>query len=105
MENCSKTRNLWDETNLEAGFNASLELQCRETMEIRTKHFGAGFEAGFEAGLKGLKAMEIGAKQYDKERGLFWSSKRNKKQARKNGTPQVKIPVAAVAGEISFNLK
>ena len=35
-------------------------------MEIRIKHFAAGFEAGFEAGLKGLKAMEIGAKQYDK---------------------------------------
>ena len=86
MENCSKTRNLWDETKLEAGFNASLELQCHETIEIRTKKFGASFEAGFEAGLKGLKAMEIGAKQYDKERGLFWSSKRNKKQARKNGT-------------------
>jgi len=44
---------------LEAGLNASLELQCRETMEIRTKHLGAGFEAGLEAGLKGLKAMEI----------------------------------------------
>ena len=71
MENCSKTRNLWDETKLEAGFNASLELQCRETIEIRTKKFGASFEAGFEAGLKGLKAMEIGAKQYDKRKGPF----------------------------------
>ena len=37
----------------------------RETMEIRTKHLGAGFEASFQAGLEGLKAMEIGAKQYD----------------------------------------
>ena len=74
-------------------------------MEIRTKHFGAGYEAGFDAGLKGLKAMEVGAKQYDKEGGLFWSSKRNKKQAHKNGPPQFKIPVAAVAGEIGFNLK
>ena len=73
---------------MEAGLNASLELQCRETMEIRTKHFGAGFEAGFEAGLKGLKAMEIGAKQYDKEGALFWTSKRKKKQARKYGPPQ-----------------
>ena len=35
------------------------------TMEIRTKHLGAGFEASFQAGLEGLKAMEIGAKQYD----------------------------------------
>ena len=42
-----------------------------ETMEITIKHLGAGFEAGFEAGLKGLKAIEIGAKQYDKEGTLF----------------------------------
>ena len=47
--------------------NASLELQCRKTMEIRTKHV----RAGFAAGLEGLKAMEIGAKQYDKEGALF----------------------------------
>ena len=32
--------------------------------------------------------MEIEAKQYDKEGALFWSSKRKKKQARKNGPPQ-----------------
>ena len=57
---------------MEAGLNASLKLQHRETMEIRTKHLGAGFEASFEAGLEGLKAMEIGAKQYDKEGALFW---------------------------------
>jgi len=44
---------------LEAGFNASLEIECRETMEIRTKHA----RASFEASLQGLKAMEIGAKQ------------------------------------------
>ena len=56
-------------------------------MEIRTKHFGAGFEAGFEAGLKGLKAMEIGAKQYDKEGCLFWSSKHNKAGAQKRASP------------------
>ena len=90
---------------MEAGLNASLELQCRETMEIRTKHVRAGFEAGFEAGLEGLKAMEIGAKQCDKEGTFFWTSKRKKKQARKNGPPQFKIPAAAVAGQISFNLK
>ena len=35
-----------------------------------------------------LKAMEIGAKQYDKEGTRFWTSKRKKKQARKNGPPQ-----------------
>ena len=69
---------------MEAGLNASLELQCRETMEIRTKHV----RAGFEGGLEGLKAMEIGAKQCDKEGALFWTSKRKKKQARKNGPPQ-----------------
>ena len=34
---------------------------------------------------RGLKAMEIGAKQYDKEGTLFWTSKPKKKQARKNG--------------------
>ena len=76
-----------DEKKLEAGLNASLELQCRETMEIRTNHLGAGFEAGLETGLEGLKAVEIGAKQYHKEGGFFWSSKRKKKQARKNGLP------------------
>ena len=57
-------------------------------MEIRTKHVRAGFKAGFEPGLEGLKAMEIGAKQYDKEGTLFWTSKPKKKQARKNGPPQ-----------------
>jgi hypothetical protein len=31
--------------------------------------------------------MEIEAKQFDKEGTLFWSSKRKKKQARKNGLP------------------
>ena len=40
---------------MEAGLNASLELQCRETMEIRTKHV----RAGFAAGLEGLKAMKL----------------------------------------------
>ena len=70
-------------------------------MEIRTKHV----RAGFAAGLEGLKAMEIGAKQYDKEGVLFWTSKRKKKQACKNGPPQFKIPAAAVAGQISFDLK
>ena len=70
-------------------------------MEIRKKHV----RAGFEACLEGLKAMEIGAKQYDKEGALFWTSKHKKKQARKNGPPQFKIPAAAVAGQISFNLK
>ena len=65
MENCSKPKSLYDETKLEPGFNASLKLQCLETMGIRTKHLGASFEASFEAGLESLKAMEIGAKQYE----------------------------------------
>ena len=86
---------------LEAGLNASLELQCRKTMEIRAKHV----RAGFEAGLEGLKAMEIGAEEYDKEGALFWTSKRKKKQARRNGPPQFKLPAAAVACQINFNLK
>ena len=74
-------------------------------MKIRTNHLTASPEAGFEAGLEGLKPMEIEAKQYDKAGTLFWSSKRTKKQARKNGPPQFKLPLAAVAGQISFNLK
>ena len=78
MENCSKTKSFWMKQSWKAGLNASLELQCRETMEIRSG-------AGFEAGLEGLKAMEIGAKQYDKEGSFFWSPKRKKKQARKTG--------------------
>ena len=49
------------------GVKQSFELQCRETMDIGRKHLGAGFEAGFE----GLKPMEIGAKQHDKEGPLF----------------------------------
>ena len=46
---------------MKAGRNASLELQCRGTMEIRTKPLRTSFEAGFEAGLEGLKPMEIEA--------------------------------------------
>ena len=38
-----------------------------------------------------LKAMEIGAKQYDKEGTRFWTSKRKKKQTRKNGPPQYTV--------------
>ena len=50
-------------------------------------------------------SMEIEAKQYDKEGIFFWSSKRKKKQARKNGPPQFKFLLVAVADQISFNLK
>ena len=38
--NCSKTKNLFDETKLKAGLDTSLELLCRETMEIRNKTSG-----------------------------------------------------------------
>ena len=63
-------------------------------MEIRTKHV----RAGFAAGLEGLKAMEIGEKQYDKEGALFWTSKRKKKQARRNGPPQYGQPLLVLVG-------
>ena len=85
-----------------------LELQRRETMEIRTKYFGAGFEAILEAGLEaGLEGLKYGnwSKTIWQRRSLFCSSKRKKKQARKNGPPQFKIPAAAAAGQINFNLK
>ena len=68
---------------MEAGLNASLELQCRKTMEIRTKHV----RAGFAAGLEGLKAMEIGAKQYDKEGPFFGPQNIRKSRRAKMGLP------------------
>ena len=83
MEIAANQKKLWDETKLDAGLNASLELQCRKTMEIRTKHV----RAGFAAGLEGLKAMEIGAKQYDKE-GVFFGPQNIRKSRRaKMGLP------------------
>ena len=85
---------------LEAGLNASLELQCRKTMEIRAKRV----RAGFEAGLEGLKAMEIGAKEYDKEGALFWTSKRKKKQARRNGPPQFLPHAPEVVAQQRFHV-
>ena len=85
-------KKLQDETMLKAGLNASLELQCRKTMEIRAKRV----REGFEAGLEGLKAMEIGAKEHDKEGALFWTSKRKKKQARRNGPPQYRLSAQTV---------
>jgi len=72
---------------LEAGLNASLELQRRETTEIKTKHLRASFEAGFEAGLEGLKPMEIEAKQYDKEGALFGPQNVGKAGAQKWTSP------------------
>ena len=55
----AKTRggryNIW----LEAGFNASLGLQCPETMEIGTR---AGFETGFRGRALRASRHEIGVK-------------------------------------------
>ena len=56
-------------------------------MEIRTKHVRAGFKAGFEPGLEGLKAMEIGAKQYDKEGTFFGPQNLRKSRRAKMGLP------------------
>ena len=72
---------------MEAGLNASLELQRHETMGIRTKHFGAGFEAGLEAGHEGLKAMEIEAKQCDKQGPCF-----GPQNVRKSGRAKMGLP-------------
>jgi len=65
---------------LEADLNASLELQRRETMGIRTKHFGASFEAGLE----GLKAMEIRENNVTKKVPVL-VLKTYEKATRKNG--------------------
>ena len=54
-------------------------------MKIRTKHLRASFEAGFAAGLEGLKAMEIGAKQYDKEGPFFGPQNVRKSRRAKMG--------------------
>ena len=56
-------------------------------MEVRTKHLGASFEAGFESGLEGLKAMEIGAKQYQKEGALVGPQNLRKSRRAKMGLP------------------
>ena len=39
------------------------------------------------------------------KKGPFFGPQNVKKQARKNGPPQFKLRLAAVAGQISFNLK
>ena len=49
---------------MDAGLNANLELQCRETME---KHLGAGFEAGVE----GLKAWKLEQNNMTKKADFF----------------------------------
>ena len=67
---------------LEAGLNASLELQASRDHE-RTKTR----QGRLRGRPRGPQGYEIGAKQYDKEETLFWTSKRKKKQARKMDLP------------------
>ena len=75
-------------------------LQRRETMGIRTKHFEASFEAGLEASLEGLKAMEIGAKQCDKEGPCF-----GPQNVRKSGRAKMGLPSTPWNGLIQlFNV-
>ena len=50
---------------------------------LKLEHFGAGFEAGLE----GLKAMEIGEKQYDKEGAFFGPQNVTKSRRAKMGFP------------------
>ena len=95
----SSTKNEPKTSPLKADLNASLELQCRETMGgggggKLEQNLRASFEAGFEAD-----------KTIWQEGSLFWFSKRKKKQARKHGPLQFKLPLAAVAGQVNFNLK
>ena len=52
-------------------------------LETRIKHLGAGFEAGLED----LKAMEIGAKQNDKEGSLFGPQNVRKSRRAQMGLP------------------
>ena len=58
-------------------------------MEIRTKHFGAGFEAGFEARREGLKASLEGLKamEYEKEKAIFFPH-----NVRKSRRAKIRLP-------------
>ena len=60
----------------------------RETVEIRTKHIGAGFEAGFEAGLKGLKAWKMERNNMTKKGAFFGPQNVTKAAAQKRGFPE-----------------
>ena len=55
--------------------------------------------------LRASRLWKLEQNNMTKKGALFWTSKRKKKQACKNGPPQFKIPAAAVAGQISFDLK
>ena len=73
---------------MEAGLNASLELQCRETIDIRTKHVRAGFEADLES----LRLWEIGTKQYERK-VLFLDLKTQEKAGAEKWTSAVFIMI------------
>jgi len=70
---------------LKAGLNASLELQCRETMEIRKKHLGASFEAGFEAGLESVKPRKLKQNNMTKKGPFFGPQNVRKSRCAKMG--------------------
>ena len=81
----------------------SFELQYRETMDIGNKNTSGQASRQTSRASSLWKLGQI-QNNMTKKGPFFWSSKRNKKQAHKNGPPQFKILAAAVAGEISFNL-
>ena len=56
-------------------------------MELEQNISGQASRQGFEAGLKGLKAMKLEQNNMTKKGTFFWSSKCNKKQARKTDLP------------------
>ena len=69
--------------------DASLELQCRESMEIR-KHVTAGFEADLE----GLKAWKLEQNNMTKKRPFFGPQNMSKRA--KMGLPFFFEPVAGL---------
>ena len=72
---------------MEAGLNASLELQSRETIEkIRRKHVRAGFEAGLES----LKAWKLEQNNVTKKGPFFGPQNVRKSRRAKMGFPSSK---------------
>ena len=84
----AKTKSLWDKTKLEAGLNASLELQCRETMKLEQNTSGQASRQASSQASRASRLWKLEQNNMTKKGNLFWSSKHNKKQARKNGPPQ-----------------
>ena len=78
----------------------SLELQCRETMEIRTS---GQTSTGFEPDLEGLKAMETEAKQYDKEETFFCPQNVRKSRRGKMDLPSTRRPQWVGADSCTVN--